>query len=229
MHGAVAVIVVGEMEPLLVFADETVGVVHRPPRAVAGIFDEHALIRPGLHAVETDPQRQRMTSFRVRVVQEGDSITAEGIERGLRAGVWKVGLHGEFRPRFAAVLRLRVVEHSAKTVSADNHGNATIAQFRDVVLGPAVVAVVGREADVAVLGPGLAAITADEHAVARIADVVEQRLVPRLFLRRRRRRAGGRTFVMLERQQDAAIARDDVIPDEREFRQASGDRLGRRP
>ena len=43
------------------------------------MFDEHALIRPCLHAVEADPQRQRLTALRIRIVQqrEGVAILAE--------------------------------------------------------------------------------------------------------------------------------------------------------
>jgi len=67
-----------------------------------------------------------------------------------------------------------------------------------------------------VLGPRLAAVAADQHAVARIAHVVPQRAMPRLVLRRWRRRAFRWTEVMLNRHQDAAVAGHDVIAEEGE-------------
>lgn len=141
------------MEPLFVFADEPIGIVQAAPGAVAGMFNEHALIGPGLHPVEADPQRQRMPSLRIGIVQQGHGVAPERIERGLRAGVGNVGLHGKLRPRFAAVFRLRVGEHSAEPVGANDHSNATIAQLDDIVLGPAVILAVLRDADVAVCVP----------------------------------------------------------------------------
>ena len=53
MHGAAAVLVEGEVEPLLVGADEAVGVVHAAFGTIDGLLLKHALIGPGLHAVES--------------------------------------------------------------------------------------------------------------------------------------------------------------------------------
>ncbi len=68
MHGAVAVVIEGEMQPLAVFADKAVGVVHAAFGAIDGLLLEDALVGPSLHAVEADPQRHGAAMLAVRIV-----------------------------------------------------------------------------------------------------------------------------------------------------------------
>src|ERR1700674_6023782 len=77
MHGAMPVIVEGEVEPLPVLAHEAVRVVHPAPRSVAALLLEDALVRPGLHAVEADPEGHRAAVLAVRVVQKRDRVASQ--------------------------------------------------------------------------------------------------------------------------------------------------------
>ena len=95
MHGAVAGVVVGEVQPLLVGADEAVRIVQRTLHEFAGILrvgagfgDEDALVGPGLAVIETDPEGEGRTTFGVIVMQQGDGATAEREEGGFAAGGW---------------------------------------------------------------------------------------------------------------------------------------------
>lgn len=105
MHGAVAIVVEGEVQPLAVFADEAVGVVHAAFRTIDGLLLEHALVGPGLHAIKADPQRHRAAVLAVGIVQNGDAIAAEVVERSLTAGIWDLGDAGKFGPSLATILR----------------------------------------------------------------------------------------------------------------------------
>src|SRR5262249_9921579 len=113
-----------------------------------------------------------------------------------------------------------LVEDAAEAVGADDHDDPAVAELDDVVLGPAEIAVVGREADVAVLGPRLAAVGADDHAVARVGEGAVERVLVLLVVG---------ADVMLERDQDPAVAGDDVVADEGAVLEAAGDFEGRAP
>ena len=220
-----AVVIKREVKPLAVLADKAVGVVHAAFGAIDGFLLKHALVGPGLHAVKADPQGHGAAVFAVGIVQDGHAIPAETIKRGLGAWVGNVCLARHGRPGASAIRRFSVEEYSAETVGTNDHGDAPVLQFDDIVLGPAAVGVVIREANVAVLAPRLAAVAADEHAVARVADV-EGKTLPFVL---RQRGAGGRAFIVLEGHQDAPVASDDVISDERAIMQPTRHGLGLTP
>jgi hypothetical protein len=77
--------------------------------------------------------------------------------------------------------------------------------LKEVVLCPAEVSTVRREADVAVLSPCFAAILADEDAVARVGELSLQRWQLALVIR---------PDVMLEGQYEATVFGDQVLADE---------------
>src|ERR1700677_789952 len=105
-------------------------------------------------------------------MQHRDRVAAEVIQRGFAAGIRDLRDAGELGRGSAAVFGVGVVEYAPQAVGTDDHRNAAFAEFDDVVLGPTVIAIIRREADVAVFGPSLAAIAAHQHAVPRIAHVV---------------------------------------------------------
>ena len=121
MHGAVAVVVEGEVEPLFVGAHEAVGVVDAALRTIDAFFVQDALVGPSLQAVEADPKGQRAAVFRVGVVQHRDRVAAERIQRGFAAGVRDSRDAGEFGPGSAAVFGLGGEEYAAQAVGEHMH------------------------------------------------------------------------------------------------------------
>ena len=173
VDAAMAVIVKGEVEPLLVCADEAVGIVHAAFRTIARFGLQHALIGPGLHAVKTDPQGHWTAMLRIGIVQQCNRVASQAVESRLRAGIGNRRFRREVRPSATTIIRFRIIEHSAQPVGTDYHRDALISQFDETVFSPAVIPVVVGDADVAVLGECLSTITTDEHSVAGITDVVE--------------------------------------------------------
>ena len=112
MHGAVAVVIKGEMEPLAVFADKAIGVIHATFGAIDGFLLEHALVGPGLHAVKADPQGHGAAVLAVGIVQDGHAVATEIVERGFAAGIGDLRGAGELGPSRAAVFAFGLVDHS---------------------------------------------------------------------------------------------------------------------
>jgi len=216
----VAVVVEGEVEPLAVFADEAVGVVHAAFGAIDGLSLEDALVGPGLHAVKADPERHRRALLAVGIVQDGDAVAAEIVEGGFAAWIGDVGDAGELWPSLAAVLGFCLVKHAAEAVGADDHGDAAIVVLKEIVFCPAEVSTVGRESDVAVLGPGLAAVAADEHSVAWVGEVSVERCFFLLIVG---------SDVVLKRDHEATVFADDVLAHEGALFEASWDCFGLAP
>lgn len=110
MHRAMPIVVEGKVEPLTVFTDEAIRVVHAAFGAIDRLLLEHTLVGPGLHAIKADPQRHRAAVLAVRIVQDGDAITAQIVERGLAAGIRDLGDAGKLGPSLATIFGLRFVK-----------------------------------------------------------------------------------------------------------------------
>ena len=202
MDCAVAIVIEGKVQPLAILAHKTIGIVHASFGTIHGFGLEDPLVRPGFHSVKADPQSHGAAVLAVWIVENRDSITTEIIEGSLAAGVRNVCQAGELRPSLAAVFGLRLIQHAAEPVGTDDHRDAPIGMFKEIVLCPSEVAAVRCEPDIAMFSPCLAAIFTDQDTVAWICEIPIQWSLLLLIVW---------ADVVLEWHHDAAVFADDVF------------------
>lgn len=135
MHRPAAVVVEREVQPLPIFANKTIGIVHPAAWPVAAFRLDDPLIRPCLHAVEADPQRHRAPMLAIGVVQDRHGVAAERIKRGFAAWVRDRRDAGELGPGFTSILAFGFVEQAAEAIGADDHGDPALGMFEEIVFG----------------------------------------------------------------------------------------------